>query len=296
MNEQSVTLLAGLLKTEPSVLSEKLSSEDGVNEVKTQIESLKTFDSIGLETLKTNLRTEIKDTVYSEAKGSVLEKLERETKKKYGYDSFKKGEDYTTIDELVAKIVKTETEKSSTTDINETIKAEVEELRNKINVNSDEFDAKEKEIVLRYENEIAQNYLNGELNVLKSSLDYEAEIVGGQVELFKIKFLQDHKIKRDNGMIVVTDNEGNVLKNEHDLSPLSLTDILTTKAKSYLKFKNDSDKRGRGKENNNNKSVNINYTRFKTFEEFLSSNQGKGLKAGEIETTRHYSEWKKLQT
>ena len=289
--EQVVGVLATLLNEKPDVLTESLKTEEGVNEITNRVKSLKVFNDDSFSELTNNIKKSFKDEVYGEVKGTAYEMLEKDLKKSYDL-SWKRGEDYSNVSELITKLVETNKANSNTGD--EQLKKDLEALRTMLTNTKQESETSVNQLQTQHQKELADIYLNAELSELKSYLDYPDEIVNGQLELFKIALGQRYKIGFDaEKKLIVSDSEGNVIKNS-DFTPKHLKEVVSEVAKNFLKFKDIVPKSGRGNGNpqNNNPISGSELKKFTTFEDFLLTDQGKELQMGSIAMAGKFKEWK----
>ena len=286
MDNEVVGMFATLLKQDAEVVTESAKTEDGLKKLISDVGALKFFTTDEFDNLKSNIKKDEKDNNYNETKGTVLEMVEKNIKKAHSLD-WKRGEDYNNVDELVAKLLNESTRAENG---DEQLKTDLKTLQGRFNTLETDSETKVKELTDTHKKQISGIHLATELIKLKPSLDYEDDIIDGQLEMFGYVFNQKYTISfSEDNVLVVSDKDG-VLKNE-DVSPKSLADVVSEVSKNYLKYKEVVPKNGRGNGTPNNTLEKLDLKKYDTFEACLASNHGEGLQTGDAQTLVLYKEW-----
>ena len=132
---------------------------------------------------------------------------------------------------------------------------------------------------------------------VSSKLDVTDELKSGQLEFIKYNFDKKYSISEQDGQIVVLDKTTDeVIKNETDFSPESLSSVINRLAPTLVKFKTDDSKTGRGDEFTNNKQSNDRaFSGMKTYDDFNKHLTDKGISPTSLGGQEAYAKWKKSQ-
>jgi hypothetical protein len=292
--EKSVELLSALLKTDANSVSELLSSEEGITKLETQVKELKTYTTESFSSVVNNLRKDQKDQIYGEVKGATLEMLEKELQKEHSTE-FKKGEDYNTTAELVAKI---NAAKTPTGDDSE-LKTEIASLQELLKTERGEHQTAINDINAANIAKISDQTLKGAIKALKSQIDVEDSAKDGQLRLFEIAFKEDYQIRNnEEGNQIVWDvKKGEVVKSTDTFSPLTPDQVVQQIAPNYLPIKDVAPKKGRGSEFNKevkSGTSKVNWSKYgNDFDNYYDQElKGKGIMMGSEEVNVLYRQFK----
>ena len=286
MNEQIVS--AALKTLNIGDVSEL--TEEQITEKIESINALKVYDEAKLTELKANIRKDFRTTIEGEAKGKAYEKLEKDILQKYGLE-LEKGTDYNNALELIEK-AKTNWIKESSND--ESLTKELEALRDKLKSVNEEKETSLSELEKAYKNKMSDLTLNGEISKFSGLIDAEDSLKAGQLEFLKYSFDKQYELREQDGQTVVFDKvKDEIVKNETDYSPESLSSVLGKLAPTIVKLKKEEAKQGRGEQG---KPVAVsNMAKFKTSEDFNQYLSGQDIRPTSIEGQKLYSEWKATQ-
>ena len=286
MNEQIVS--AALKTLNLGDVSEL--TEEQITETVERINALKVYDEATLSELKSNVRKDFRQTIESEAKGKAYEKLEKDILQKYGLE-LEKGTDYNNALELIEK-AKNNWVKESSND--ESLTKEMEALRDKLKSVNEEKETSLTELEKAYKKQMSDLTLNGEISKYSGLIDAEDSVKAGQLEFLKYSFDKVYELREQDGQTVVFDKvKDEIVKNETDYSPESLSSVLGKLAPTIVKLKKDEAKLGRGEQG---KPVAVsNMAKFKTHEDFNQYLSGQDIRPTSIEGMKLYSEWKATQ-
>ena len=96
--------------------------------------------------------------------------------------------------------------------------------------------------------------------------------------------------------MVVLDKNGEVVKNETDYSPESLSSVINRLAPTLVKFKTDDSKTGRADEVINGKTTNDRvFSTLKSYEDYNKYLTDKGISPTSLAGQEAYAKWRKAQ-
>tara|TARA_R110000787_G_scaffold283749_1_gene396816 strand:+ start:469 stop:1329 length:861 start_codon:yes stop_codon:yes gene_type:complete len=265
-------------------------TDEQITETVERINSLKVYDDTTLSELKSNVRKDFRTTIEGEVKGKAYEKIEKDILNKFGLE-LEKGTDYNTALELIEK-AKINWVKESSND--ETITKEMEALREKLKSVNEENESSLSDLKQAYKKQMSDLTLDGEISKYSSLIDAEDSLKVSQLEFLKYSFDKTYELREQDGQTVVFDKvKDEIVKNETDYSPETLSSVLGKLAPTIVKLKKDEAKQGRGVEG---KPVAIsNMAKFKTNEDFNQYLSGQDIRPTSIEGMKLYSEWKSTQ-
>ena len=265
-------------------------TDEQITETVARINSLKVYDDTTLSELKSNVRKDFRTTIEGEVKGKAYEKIEKDILNKFGLE-LEKGTDYNTALELIEK-AKLNWVKESSND--ETITKEMEALREKLKSVNEENESSLSDLKQAYKKQMSDLTLDGEISKYSSLIDAEDSLKVSQLEFLKYSFDKTYELREQDGQTVVFDKvKDEIVKNETDYSPETLSSVLGKLAPTIVKLKKDEAKQGRGVEG---KPVAIsNMAKFKTNEDFNQYLSGQDIRPTSIEGMKLYSEWKSTQ-
>ena len=265
-------------------------TEEQITETVERINALKVYDDAKLTELKSNVRKDFRATIEGEAKGKALDKLEKDLLQKYGLE-LEKGTDYNNALELIEKAKDNWVAGASN---DETLTKELEAVREKLKqVNEDNSKSLES-LTSEHKKTLSDMILNSEISKFSGLLDAEDSLKAGQLEFLKFQFDKAYELREQDGKTVVFDKmKDEVVKNETDYSPETLSSVLGKLAPTIVKLKKDEAKQGRGEQG---KPVAVsNMAKFKTSEDFNQYLSGQDIRPTSIEGQRLYAEWKATQ-
>lgn len=278
--EKSVELLSALLKTDASELSEKLSSEEGFQEIENNIKELKVYTNSEFANITNNLRDGYKDAVYGEIKGTVLEMFEKDLVKSHPeLADLKRGEDYKNALELAAKL------KSVQGGDNEDAQKEIAALQEMLRTKTAEYEQNLNDFKANAERERIGVIKKAELSKLKKDVDLDDAQVDGQMNLFSIFLDQTFEVRKNGeGQDIVWDlSKDEAVKND-DFSYASYAQVVKGVAPQFFKMKDVLAPKGRGSELKHKQPTSrINPAKYDNdFDVFHAKEiKGKGLSASE---------------
>ena len=286
MNEQIVS--AALKTLNIGDVSEL--TEEQITETVKRINELKVYDDTKLNELKSNVRKDFRTTIESEVKGKTFEKLEKDILNKFGLD-LEKGTDYNNALELIEKAISNKVNNASG---DEELKKEMETLREAIKRVNEEKDTSLTELEKAYKRQLTDLKLNGEISKFTGLIDAEDSLKASQLEFLKYSFDKAYEVREQDGQTVVFDKvKEEIVKNETDYSPETLSSVLGKLAPTIVKLKKEEVKQGRGEQGKPVATSNMN--KFKTSEDFNQYLQGQDIRPTSIEGMKLYSEWKATQ-
>jgi len=292
MHEAIVSAALKTLNIDAESVSGEL-TEDQIKEFTDKIASLKVYDDATLNDLKSNVRKDFRKTIESEVSGKTLGQLEKNIMQKYGVE-FKQGEDYQNAVELIEKIVDSNVQNAGNPD--ETLTKELTTLREALKSKTESFDAEKENIIKEYKSMLINKDIDAVLNGIASKLDVADELKGGQLEFIKYTFNNKYSIGEQDGQTVVLDANGEVVKNETDYSPRSLSSVLNDLAPTLVKFKTDDNKVGRADEKINGKTVNDRvFSTMKSQAEFNKYLSDNSISPTSLAGQEAYAKWRKAQ-
>jgi hypothetical protein len=267
MNEQIVS--AALKTLNIGDVSEL--TEEQITETVKRINELKVYDDTKLNELKSNVRKDFRTTIESEVKGKTFEKLEKDILNKFGLE-LQKGTDSG----------------------DEELKKEMETLREAIKRVNEEKDTSLTELEKAYKRQLTDLKLNGEISKFTGLIDAEESLKASQLEFLKYSFDKAYEVREQDGQTVVFDKvKEEIVKNETDYSPETLSSVLGKLAPTIVKLKKEEVKQGRGEQGKPVATSNMN--KFKSSEDFNQYLQGQDIRPTSIEGMKLYSEWKATQ-
>lgn len=286
MNEQIVS--AALKTLNIGDVSEL--TEEQITETVKRINELKVYDDTKLNELKSNVRKDFRTTIESEVKGKTFEKLEKDILNKFSLD-LEKGTDYNNALELIEKAISNKVNNASG---DEELKKEMETLREAIKRVNEEKDTSLTELEKAYKRQLTDLKLNGEISKFTGLIDAEDSLKASQLEFLKYSFDKAYEVREQDGQTVVFDKvKEEIVKNETDYSPETLSSVLGKLAPTIVKLKKEEVKQGRGEQGKPVATSNMN--KFKTSEDFNQYLQGQEIRPTSIEGMKLYSEWKATQ-
>lgn len=286
MNEQIVS--AALKTLNIGDVSEL--TEEQITETVKRINELKVYDDTKLNELKSNVRKDFRTTIESEVKGKTFEKLEKDILNKFGLE-LQKGTDYNNALELIEKAISNKVNNASG---DEELKKEMETLREAIKRVNEEKDTSLTELEKAYKRQLTDLKLNGEISKFTGLIDAEESLKASQLEFLKYSFDKAYEVREQDGQTVVFDKvKEEIVKNETDYSPETLSSVLGKLAPTIVKLKKEEVKQGRGEQGKPVATSNMN--KFKTSEDFNQYLQGQEIRPTSIEGMKLYSEWKATQ-
>ena len=286
MNEQIVS--AALKTLNIGDVSEL--TEEQITETVKRINELKVYDDTKLNELKSNVRKDFRTTIESEVKGKTFEKLEKDILNKFSLD-LEKGTDYNNALELIEKAISNKVNNASGDD---ELKKEMETLREAIKRVNEEKDTSLTELEKAYKRQLTDLKLNGEISKFTGLIDAEDSLKASQLEFLKYSFDKAYEVREQDGQTVVFDKvKEEIVKNETDYSPETLSSVLGKLAPTIVKLKKEEVKQGRGEQGKPVATSNMN--KFKTSEDFNQYLQGQEIRPTSIEGMKLYSEWKATQ-
>lgn len=267
-------------------------TEEQITELVDKISSIKVYTEEALKERDSNVRKAFRETIEKEVSGKTLSQFEKNVLQKYGLE-MKQGEDYQTALELIDKLVSTKVSESST---DEQLKKELEAVRDRLKAVNEEKDSSLTELERKYKKMLSDKDLNGEISKYAGLLDVEDSVRDGQLEFLKYTFEKRYELREQDGKTVVFDKQvGEIVKNDVDMSPESLSSVLGKLAPTVVKLKSNEPKQGRGKETNGKPVAESNLSKFKTVEDFNKYLSGQEISPTSNEGIRLYSEWKATQ-
>ena len=265
-------------------------TEEQITETVKRINSLKVYDDTTLNELKSNVRKDFRTTIESEVKGKTFEKLEKDILNKFGLE-LQKGTDYNNALELIEKAISNKVNNASGDD---ELKKEMETLREAIKRVNEEKDTSLTELEKAYKRQLTDLKLNGEISKFTGLIDAEDSLKASQLEFLKYSFDKVYEVREQDGQTVVFDKvKEEIVKNETDYSPETLSSVLGKLAPTIVKLKKEEVKQGRGEQGKPVATSNMN--KFKTSEDFNQYLQGQDIRPTSIEGMKLYSEWKATQ-
>ena len=286
MNEQIVS--AALKTLNIGDVSEL--TEEQITETVKRINELKVYDDTTLNELKSNVRKDFRTTIESEVKGKTFEKLEKDILNKFGLE-LKTGTDYNNALELIEKAISNKVNNASG---DEELKKEMETLREAIKRVNEEKDTSLTELEKAYKSQLTDLKLNSEISKFTGLIDAEDSLKASQLEFLKYSFDKAYEVREQDGQTVVFDKvKEEIVKNETDYSPETLSSVLGKLAPTIVKLKKEEVKQGRGEQGKPVATSNMN--KFKSSEDFNQYLQGQDIRPTSIEGMKLYSEWKATQ-
>ena len=286
MNEQIVS--AALKTLNIGDVSEL--TEEQITETVKRINELKVYDDTKLNELKSNVRKDFRTTIESEVKGKTFEKLEKDILNKFSLD-LEKGTDYNNALELIEKAISNKVNNASGDD---ELKKEMVILREAIKRVNEEQDTSLTELEKAYKRQLTDLKLNGEISKFTGLIDAEESLKASQLEFLKYSFDKAYEVREQDGQTVVFDKvKEEIVKNETDYSPETLSSVLGKLAPTIVKLKKEEVKQGRGEQGKPVATSNMN--KFKSSEDFNQYLQGQDIRPTSIEGMKLYSEWKATQ-
>lgn len=265
-------------------------TEEQITETVKRINSLKVYDDTTLNDLKANVRKDFRTTIESEVKGKTYEKIEKDILNKFGLE-LEKGTDYNNALELIEKAISNKVNSASGSD---ELKKEMDTLREAIKRVNEEKDSSLTELEKSYKRKITDMTLNSEISKFSGLIDAEESLKASQLEFLKYSFDKAYELRNQDGQTVVFDKvKDEIVKNETDYSPETLSSVLGKLAPTIVKLKKEEAKQGRGEQGKPVASSNM--AKFRTNEDFNQYLQGQDIRPTSIEGMKLYSEWKATQ-
>lgn len=246
MNEKSVESLAALLKVTPSVI-EKTLSEGGLDSVIDKYQS--GVEIFTPDELAKKLKNHADDTIanlgsngedlpthiYNRAKGNAFEAVEKKLAKANSIT------DFDGLEDLVSKIANKQIVESgkATGEKDDKIK----ELKSIIKKSDEKFETDKLELLKKFDNEIIGIAVKDGVGLVPLDGDND-KFLENQSNILKTMFMANHIVERKEGLIVVSDKGGNLIKDKVG-DPVPLNDVITAYAPEWVKVKSDPEG-GRG--------------------------------------------------
>lgn len=292
MNNEIVSAALKTLNIDVDSVSGEL-TDDQIKEFTDKISQAKVYDEATLNDLKSNVRKDFRSTIEKEVSGKTLSKFEKDAMQKYGLE-LKQGEDYQNAIELIDKIVSTKVSESST---DETLTKELTTLREALKAKEEEKTTSNSALEQAYKKQINDMKIDNVLAGVATKLDVSDELKSGQLEFIKYNFDKSYSLGEQDGQIVVLDKTTNeVIKNETDYSPESLSSVINRLAPTLVKFKTDDNKTGRADEIINGKTTNDRaFSTLKSYDDFNKHLTDKGISPTSLEGQESYAKWRKSQ-
>jgi hypothetical protein len=285
INEKNVGIISSLLGTEEEKVKSALESENGLEKVvkdfkeKNQVFNLDEFaklkKNIRQETINTLTEDDIPKEFKNKAVGWKMESIEKEIKDKYGFEG-----DFSNVQDLVSKIV--EQAKSNKGD--ESVLEENRKLKERIVQLDEESKDAIKKAKENFDGELIKHDFDRALNKLE--FDYEeGDQLENQRKLFKMSFMSNYKLKREDGKTVVYDENGEKLTDKK-MDSLMLDGVAKDFAKAYGFQLKDPDTAGQGGGSSKSKDTGIVGV---TFNDYIKE---KGIQPNTNEADNAYKEWR----
>lgn len=277
MEKNDVEFLGSLLNEKPEAVEQAVT--DGT--LGEKIKALKLMNSAEVDTLKTNLTKQVKEThitelvdeakqgnldkeLYKVIKGATLEKTERELAKEHGIESFEG------INDLVLKAISKNKGRTDDTKVQE-LSQKVTELQG-INTNLvKEKDTAVKDAKSEYEGKILKRDKKDIINHLPfdfsdvEQADLE-KITGQRRQIVESVFDARYTLAFEGDKVVVKDKEGTLIKNTATLEPIAAFDVMKEiPVELGIKIKSSETGGQGGKSSGGNGSA-----MFKDYPEFLA--------------------------
>jgi hypothetical protein len=176
--------------------------------------------------------------VYNRAKGDAFEKAEKDIAKDYGVT------EWDGIKDLIARIV-THEKDSGKGDLNEALRTKeekIEDLRNRLKTALEEKDKEIADVQQRFDSQLVDMEINAAIDELP--IDAEGETLVNQRDVLKTMFKTKHKLDRREDRTVVSDAQGNPMKNRLG-DPVGIAEVLKDFAPKWVGLKSDPEG-GRG--------------------------------------------------
>jgi len=292
MNNEIVTAALESLNIDVNDVSGEL-TDDQIKEFTDKISNAKVYNEATLNELKSNVRKDFRGTIEKEVSGKTLSKFEKDAMQKYGMD-LKQGEDYQNAIELIDKIVSNKVSESS---MDETLTKELTTLREALKAKEEDKTSSNSALESAYKKQINDMKIDNVLASVASKLDVTDELKSGQLEFIKYNFDKSYTIAEQDGKMVVLDKSTNeVIKNENDYSPETLSSVINRLAPTLVKYKTEENKTGRADELINGKTTNDRaFSGMKNYDEFNNHLTGKGISPTSLEGQEAYAKWRKSQ-
>lgn len=253
-------VLSATLKTDIGKIAEL--SKNGEEELTEEqvISNILNMDVDRVKDIKSDSSTESFQDGYKKAKKEVLSDRDKEIKEKFGIESSKMGLD------LISEIVDN-TSKPSDATTEEAIRRsktylDLEaEYKDKVKQLEKEKETAISEIKSDYEGEKLFSKVNKTaldiLDELKPVLPNDQKIAKNQLDAFLNKF-KDYKFDLQGDRIVTMDEEGKVLKDQHDRT-LDFSEIVKDKASNFFEFQknNGGSGSGNGSDDDEKKTIEV---------------------------------------
>lgn len=300
MNEKLIEVVSTISGIDKAELTEKIKTDEGITEVSTKLSGLKVFKSeqehLGfLDNFLKAKEPAIKDAAYAESKKSIHEKIEKDFKKKYGFDAWEHGKDYTTTDEMLEKLI-AEKSKNPTDS-----KAEIDKRDAKIKELTEKREQELADAIKPFSTEINDLMIENALETLRPLVNIDKDKVDGQLDFVKFQFEKAGlKIGKKDNKRVVLKPDGSVYTNDL-YQPLTVAEVFKTLAEANIPLHKQVPAGGRGASNTGQGQSNggdtIDFTQFAGadgWERFKQTERGKQLTTGSPESNELYAKWRKL--
>lgn len=288
---KELELLSSVTNIPSEELATKLQSEEGANEIKSQIEGYRIYRTDkDYETLLKDHKDSLKDKLYNEHKGSIHESLEKKLLHKHGVE-FKQGTDFNSTDELIDKIleIKIASARASSKGDNKELEAALAKIQELT-----QSSALEKENLLKeFSSKLVNKEMDSALFGIKSKLDVEDDKLESALGYIKYQFGQEFSIQEKDGQFKVFKGDTVYRNNEHQEIPLDV--VLQEIAGKSFKLKS-SPVGGRGvlKTANETPLDNFDFSAYKTWEDLVAAKtELRKLTIGSPEYEKWYIAFKK---
>lgn len=248
MKEKVLAKLASLLKITPDVVKTAIEADDtgfieeweGKHQFFTPDELTRKLNNAKQEAID-SLGTKgepLPSNVYNRAKGDAFEKAEKDIAKDYGLT------EWDGLKDLVARIV-TQEKAAGKGDINEAVRSKdekIEDLRTRLKTALEEKDKEIADVKTRFDDQLVDMEINSAVDELP--IDAEGETLANQRDILKTMFKNKHKLERREDRTVVSDVNGNPIKNRLG-DPVGIAEVLKDFAPKWVGLKSDPEG-GRG--------------------------------------------------
>lgn len=282
MKENDVAFFGTLLNIEPEVVEGLIT--DGLLSAKVKEAVMVKTD---VETMKANYAKEVKGAyldelaeaakkgevpqeLYKPIHGAVSEKLEKTLSKKFNVADFENVED------LVSKAISINKGQSDDTQLQE-----LQKLNEDLQEANKRLVKEKEETEVSIRGQFEKQLIDRDLSDMYSSIPFDfSDVADDELDsakdtrkfVLKGVFETNYGTKLDDGKLVVTDKEGNILKDQNTFAPIPVSNVLSDLAKkSGLKLVSP-ESGGQGGSSTGNKG-----SRFKDVSEFNAYCAEKGI-------------------
>lgn len=301
MSEKLIPVLGEVLGLKPEEITEKIKTDDGLNEIASQAKSLKVFKTNqeyldALNAYKTNFKPILEQEIYKQNKTNIHEKIEKEIKAAFPeLEKLEYKKDYHSTDELLKKRIALEVEKNGKAKNPEEWEKEKNSMLQKIEQNKILADSIEKQTREKYLSKIFNKELNHAIELTAPTIDVEEEKLDGQKKYLGFLFSESGTtIEEDaNGNTILKQNGTILVDDLH--KPISLNKFVSDLAAKHLQIKSNVPAGGRGGSHKQSPNGATEMLQFASFDEYLNhrSTSGNPLKIGSKEANEKYEAWTK---